>query len=229
VSLLGQLASSLAHELSQPLGAILRNTEAAELMLKAPAIDRDELQEIVADINRDDRRAGLVIERMRALLKDGQLELLPVALDGIVQDVLALVHVDSESRHVTIDRRLEPSLPKVHGDRIHLSQVLLNLILNAMDAVADLTPDRRRVVVGVGRCDERTVELYVADAGEGVRPDALARIFEPFYTTKTAGMGMGLAISRAIVEQHGGQINARNEPGRGARFSVMLPIDGRAA
>lgn len=229
VSLLGQLASSLAHELSQPLGAILRNAEAAELMLQAPTIDRVELQELVADIQRDDRRAGFVIERMRALLKGRQLELLPVALDGVVQDVLALVHADSESRHVTIDLELEPSLPKVQGDRVHLSQVLLNLILNAMDAVGDLTPERRRLVVGIGKRDERTIELYVADSGNGVSPDAVGQIFEPFFTTKTAGMGMGLAISRAIVERHGGQINLRNEPGRGARFSVCLPVGVVAA
>lgn len=229
VSLLGQLASSLAHELSQPLGAILRNTEAAELMLQAPAIDRDELQEVLADIRRDDHRAGLVIERMRALLKDRRLEMLPVALDDLVQDMLALVHADSNSRHVTIDCELAPSLPKVRGDRVQLSQVLLNLILNAMDAVAGLAPDRRRVVVGAGSRDERTVEMYVEDAGEGIGADALARIFEPFYTTKTTGMGMGLAISRTIVELHGGQIHVRNDPGRGARFSVMLPVDGVAA
>ena len=229
VSLLGQLASSLAHELSQPLGAILRNSEAAELMLRAPAIDRDELREVVADIQRDDRRAGLVIERIRALLKGRQLELLPIALDVVVQDVLTLVHADSASRHVSIDCRLEPSLPRVQGDRVHLSQVLLNLILNAIDAVADLSAERRHVVVGVRKNDERKIELYVADAGNGVRPDAVARIFEPFYTTKATGMGMGLAISRVIVDLHGGRIQVRNEPGGGARFSVSLPIGEEAA
>ena len=229
VSLLGQLASSLAHELSQPLGAILRNTEAAELMLQAPTIDREELQELVADIRRDDHRAGLVIERMRSLLKGRQLELLPVALDGVVQDVLALVHGDSESRHVKIDCQVEPSLPKVQGDRVHLSQVLLNLILNAMDAVANLAPDRRRVVVGAARNGERTIELYVADAGDGIAPGAVNQVFEPFYTTKPAGMGMGLAITRSIVERHGGRISLSNATGQGARFNVTLPIDAEAA
>ena len=229
VSLLGQLASSLAHELSQPLGAILRNTEAAELMLQASTIDREELQELVADIRRDDHRAGLVIERMRSLLKGRQLEMLPVALDGVVQDVLALVHADSESRHVRIDCELEPSLPKVQGDRVHLSQVLLNLILNAMDAVAHLTPERRRVTVGAARNGHQTVELYVADAGEGIPPDAVNQVFEPFFTTKPAGMGMGLAITRSIVERHGGRISLSNATGQGARFNVTLPIDSEAA
>lgn len=229
VSLLGQLASSLAHELSQPLGAILRNTEAAELMLRAPTLDRAELQELVADIHRDDRRAGLVIDRMRSLLKGRQLELLPISLDGVVQDVLDLVHADSASRHVSIDCRLDPALPKVRGDRVHLSQVLLNLILNGMDAVENMAPDRRRVIVGAGKSDERTIELFVADAGDGVPPDAVAQVFDPFYTTKPAGMGMGLAISRAIIERHGGRISLNNEPGRGARFSVILPIDREAA
>jgi two-component system, LuxR family, sensor kinase FixL len=229
VSLLGQLASSLAHELSQPLGAILRNTEAAELLLRASSIDREELQEIVADIQRDDRRAGLVIDRMRSLLKGRQLELLPISLDSVVQEVLALVHADSESRHISIDCRLEPSLPNVQGDRVHLSQVLLNLILNAMDAVAGQVTQRRRVTVGVGRPSHEAIELYVADAGDGVPPETAARIFEPFYTTKATGMGMGLAISRAIVESHGGRISLSNERGGGARFSVLLPIVGVAA
>ena len=229
VSMLGQLASSLAHELSQPLGAILRNTEAAELMLQASTVDVEALREIVVDIQRDDRRAGLVIERLRSLLKRRELELQPLAVDGIVQDVLTLVHSDSASRHVHIDCRLEPSLPAVLGDRVHLSQVLLNLLLNAMDAVTDLTPDRRRVVVGAGRNGDGTIELYVADTGNGVPPDVAAQIFEPFFTTKPAGMGMGLAISRSIVERHGGSISLSNEPGRGARFSVVLPIDTEAA
>ena len=112
---------------------------------------------------------------------------------------------------------------------MHLSQVLLNLILNAIDAVADLSAERRRVVVGVRKNDERKIELYVADAGNGVRPDDAARIFEPFYTTKATGMGLGLAISRVIVELHGGRIQVRNEPGGGARFSVSLPAEVEAA
>ena len=229
VTLLGQLASSIAHELSQPLGAILRNTEAAELMLRASTVDREALQELVADIQRDDRRAGLVIERLRALLKRRELDLQPLAVDGIVQDVLTLVHSDSAARHIHIDCRLDPSLPAVQGDRVHLSQVLLNLLLNAMDAVEDLTPDRRRVVVGAGKNGDGTIELYVADAGNGVPPDAAAQVFEPFFTTKPAGMGMGLAISRSIVESHGGRISVNNEPGQGARFSVVLPTAAEAA
>ena len=228
VTMLGQLATSLAHELSQPLGAILRNTEAAELMLEAQILDRESLKEVVADIQRDDRRAGQVIDRLRALLMRRQMDFQSLELDELVQDVLMLVRADSASRDVSIDFKLEPSLPRIKGDRVHLSQVLLNLILNAMDAVADLTPDRRRVAVGVGRSDELRIELYVADAGEGIPSDAAARIFEPFFTTKAAGMGMGLAISRSIVERHGGSISLTSEFGSGARFSVMLPIDGGA-
>ena len=192
VTMLGQLATSLAHELSQPLGAILRNTEAAELMLEAQILDRESLKEVVADIQRDDRRAGQVIDRLRALLMRRQMDFQPLELDELVQDVLMLVRADSASRDVSIDFKLEPSLPRIKGDRVHLSQVLLNLILNAMDAVADLTPDRRRVAVGVGRSDELRIELYVADAGEGIPSDAAARIFEPFFTTKAAGMGWDL-------------------------------------
>lgn len=224
VSLLGQLSSSLAHELSQPLGAILRNSEAAAMMLRAPTVDREELQAIVADIQRDDRRAGQVIDRLRALLKWRQVELLPTSVDGLIQDVLTLVRPDASLRHVYIESRLTPGLPAVDGDRVHLSQVLLNLFLNAMDAVSESPPDRWRVVVGARQRDARTVEIYVSDSGPGVPEDRIGKIFDPFFTTKASGMGMGLSVSRAIVESHGGQIDVRNETEGGATFSVTLPV-----
>jgi two-component system sensor kinase FixL len=229
VSLGGQLASSLAHELSQPLGAILRNSEAAASMLQAPILDREELQAIISDIRRDDSRAGQVIDRLRALLKHRRLDLQPIAVQEVVRDVLELVRTDAVARHVQIESALEPALPAVSGDRVHLSQVLLNLVINAMDAVSDLTPERRRVIVGAGRGNDGTLELHVTDFGGGVRPEAMSRIFEPFFTTKDAGMGMGLAISRALVETHGGRISVRNEPGGGARFTVTLPVAGGSA
>src|SRR5262245_35578119 len=227
VSMLGQLSTAMAHELSQPLGAILRNTEAAELLLRAPAPDLGELREIIGDIQRDDRRAGAVIDRLRAMLKRRQADLQPVAVDGLLQDVAALAGADAASRHVALECRIDPGLPPVSGDRVQLSQVLLNLVLNGMDAVAD-RPAMQRHVVLRGRHDGNgQVELSVTDSGHGIPRESVNRIFEPFYTTKANGMGMGLAISRTIVEAHGGRLAASNCAEGGAEFCVSLPAAER--
>jgi C4-dicarboxylate-specific signal transduction histidine kinase len=223
VSLLGTLASSLAHELSQPLGAILRNSEAAELVLGASEPDIEELKAIVADIHRDDRRASEVIDRLRALLKRKQMDFQPVAVEAMLQDVIALVRVDAASKHVAVECEIEPRLSPVSGDRVHLSQVMLNLIINAMDAVTDLEPARRRIVVRCRRTPESEIELAVSDSGPGIPPENLTRVFEPFFTTKAAGMGMGLSVSRTIVEAHGGRLTAANLPQGGAEFRITLP------
>jgi signal transduction histidine kinase len=229
VTTLGQLASSLAHELSQPLGAILRNAEAAELLLDRPSPDLAELRAIVTDIHRDDRRAGEVIERLRALLQRRQLRFEPISLDGLVRDVGALVRPDAVARHVLLEYDIAADLPNVSGDRVHLSQVLLNLMINALDATTD-TKRVRQIVVEARADDRRSVELAVTDRGNGIPPDRLNRIFEPFYTTKATGMGMGLSVSRTIVEAHGGRIWAENVRDGGARFRVVLPVtEGIAA
>ena len=221
VSVLGQLASSLAHELSQPLGAILRNAEAAEMLLQSAEPDLDELKAIVTDIHRDDRRAGEVIDRLRALLKRRQVVTQPLAIDSLVNDVQSLVRADAVSRHVAIDYSVEPRLPPVAGDRVHLSQVMINLIINAMDAVMDRAPAERRISVKAARAG-RFVELAVGDSGPGIPPAVLARIFEPFFTTKDSGMGMGLSVCRTIVTAHHGELTAENRPEGGAIFRVRL-------
>jgi PAS domain S-box-containing protein len=228
VSVLGQLASSLAHELSQPLGAILRNTEAAELLLESPRPDLEELQEIVSDIKRDDQRAGAVIDRLRSLLKRRQLEVRPIAPGGLVTDVGGLLRADALSRQVALEWDVQPGLATISGDRVHLSQVLINLIINAMDAVMAREPSQRRVRVSARSADGRTLELEVRDSGPGVPEDSLERIFEPFFTTRAAGMGMGLSICRTIVDAHGGTLEARNGPAGGAIFTVRLPFAGES-
>ena len=222
VSVLGQLASSLAHELSQPLGAILRNTEAAEMLLDAERPDVEELRAIVADIHRDDRRAGEVIDGLRALLKRRQMVSQTLFLDGLVNDVQAVIRADAVSRHVMIDWQVEPGLPPVAGDRVHLSQVLINLIINAMDAVMERAPADRRIAVQARRGAGQAVELSVSDSGPGIPPEILPRIFDPFYTTKDAGMGMGLSVCRTIVNAHRGTLTAENRPEGGATFRVSL-------
>ena len=224
VSMMGQLAASLAHEINQPLGAILRNAEAAELYLQQAPPDLDEIGAILADIRSDDERAGQVIDRMRGLLKRQSLDRRRLDLGEVVAEVAALVRVDAATRQVTVDLEVPGDLPPVQGDRVHLQQVLLNLILNGMDALNGAAVEDRRVSVAVRLDCEQTVEIAVSDAGPGIPAEALAQIFTPFFTTKPTGMGMGLAISRTIVEAHGGRIWAENRNGGGAAFRFTLPI-----
>lgn len=222
VTVLGQLVSSIAHELSQPLGAVLRNAEAAERLLCGATPDLAELREIIADIRKDDRRAADVIDRLRTLLKRRSLDAQPISVEGLVQDVASLVRSDAAARNVAIDYAIEPGLPLVSGDRVHLSQVLLNLIVNGMDAAVGDAAGRARVLVSACRCDEGSVELTVEDSGPGIPPGGEERIFEPFFTTKSGGMGMGLPVSRTIVEAHGGRLSVSAGRYGGAMFRMTL-------
>jgi len=225
VSMLGELSGSLAHELNQPLGSILRNAEAAELFLQQPAPDLEELRAILADIRKDEQRAGAVIQRMRSLLKRHEIELGPVDLNQLVAEIIGFIHQDAESRKVSITFEPVAGLPGVRADRILLQQVLLNLVLNAMDAVQSSAEDARRVTVELQRAG-RQVEVAVSDTGGGIPADLMAKIFEPFFTTKKTGMGMGLSISGSILEAHGSRLRAANLTAGGARFSFTLPIEG---
>ncbi|HOX55275.1 MAG TPA: ATP-binding protein [Candidatus Paceibacterota bacterium] len=229
VTLLGQLASALAHELSQPLGAILRNAEAAELMLGMPSPDWEELRAIVKDIRTDDQRAGQVIDRLRSLLKRRSLDLQPVALDDVIAEVLSLVQSDAAARRVKLGYFAAPGLPSTRGDRIHLQQVLLNLLLNAMDALGEAATKEPRVQVAVGRAGDGGVEVRVCDNGPGIPGELLERLFEPFFTTKTNGMGIGLPVSKTIIEAHQGRIWAENRPEGGACFCFTLPVNSGEA
>jgi len=231
VSVMGELAASVAHELNQPLGAILSNAEAAELFLKQDPPALGELSAILADIRKDDERAGEVIRRMKALLRKHELERQPLEVNPLVEDGLRLVSADAALRKIGISAELTPGLPPIRGDRIHLQQVLLNLILNAMEAMSKQPPERRRLTVRTSRTDDSAVELSVADSGPGIQPENLPRLFEPFFTTKESGIGMGLSISRKIVEAHHGRIWAENNPAGGAVFRVSLPmtLEGKQA
>ncbi len=224
VSTMGQLASGLAHEINQPLAAILRNAEAAELFLQAPSPDLDEVRAILTDIRLDDERAGNVIDRMRNLLSRRTLATERLDVGSLVGDVAALVRVDAATRHVKLDVDVAYDLPRILGDRVQLQQVLLNLILNGMDALNGARPEDRYVRVTAGLDNSGMVELAVADGGAGITPARLGQIFEPFFTTKSNGMGMGLAISRTIIEAHRGQLWAENQDGGGAVFRCTLPI-----
>jgi PAS domain S-box-containing protein len=228
VSTMGELAASVAHELNQPLGAILANAEAAELFLEQDPPALDELHAILAAIRKDDERAAEVIRRMRALLRKHELERQPLDLNALVQDVLQLIGGDAALRGISLATDLFPALPKISGDRVHLQQVLLNLILNGMDAMADQPRDRWRLSVRTRLGAHGQVELAVIDSGHGIEPDRLPRLFEPFYTSKPNGMGMGLSIARTIIEAHRGRIWAENNASGGAVFRITLPASDKA-
>jgi PAS domain S-box-containing protein len=229
ISTMGQLASSLAHEINQPLGAILRNAEAAELFMQDASPDLDEIRAILADIRKDDERAGSVIDRMRRLLKRQDLDTRPLDVDDLVRDVVAFVRTDAATRHSKVEVAVRDDLPPVLGDRVHLQQVLLNLIINGLDALDEAIREDRRVTVSALLDGAQTVEIVVSDTGNGIPADKLAHIFDPFFTTKPKGMGVGLSISRTIIEAHGGHLWAENNNGGGATFRFTLPIAEEAA
>jgi two-component system sensor kinase FixL len=222
VSTMNQLASSLAHELNQPLGAIMRNAEAGELFLQDPSPDLDEIRAILADIRRDDQRAGAVIDRMRSQLKRREVEHNLLDLNLLAGEVIALVFPEADARKVRIVLNPVSSLPQVRGDRVQLQQVLLNILINAMDAMNDSAPDDRRITVLIQAVDTQ-VEVAVSDSGCGMPADKLSHVFEPFFSTKPNGLGMGLAISRSIIEAHRGSIRAKNNEAGGATFTITLP------
>ena len=225
VAALGELASSLAHELNQPLTAILTNAQAARRFLDATPADLDELRECLEDIMQNDRRAGEVIRRMRPLLKKGgPAELLPLNLNDLVQNVLALISNDALLQRVSIEAVLAPALPLVYGDGVQIQQVILNLLVNAITAAATGPPAGRKVTVWTAAVDAHA-DLSVHDSGKGISEADLDRVFEPFFTTKQEGLGMGLAISRSIVQAHEGRIWAENDPAGGAIFRVRLPTE----
>ena len=221
---MGELAASVAHELNQPLGAILANAEAADLFLNQNPPALDELRDILTDIRKDDERASEVIRRMRALLRKHELERLPLEINSVAADVLQVVSSDAALRNVVISADLAPGLPKILGDRVHLQQVLLNLILNGMDAMAGELRERRRLSVRTRLSTGGLVEIAVVDSGHGIEPDKLPRVFEPFFSTKPNGMGMGLSISRTIIAAHYGRITAENNAAGGATFRITLPV-----
>ena len=223
ISLAGQLASTLAHEINQPLGAILRNAEAASMMLEAGNADQAELAAIVSDIRGDDQRAGAIIEHMRTLLRRRQPELHAVPLDQLVATVLALVRHDVVERRVVLSAQIPRDVKPVRGDAVLLQQVLLNLVFNSLDALEQVPPDSRRLVISARGLADGKVEVVVRDTGPGLPPEVLKRIFEPFHTTKANGMGMGLAICRSLVESMDGSIDANNQIDGGAAFRIVLP------
>jgi two-component system, LuxR family, sensor kinase FixL len=218
----GELTASIAHEINQPLGAILSNVDAAEMLLSSSTASLDEVRQILDEIRRDDLRASEVIRRLRMLLCKREMEIQPVDLNLVVTEVVWLTRVESDHRGVELKTELAGDLPAVRGDKVHLQQVFLNLFLNALDAMAD-TRERKQLTVRTVCKGDAVIE--VSDTGPGILPEQLPRIFDPFFSTKKDGMGIGLSLTRSLVESHGGRIWAENNPGGGASFRFTLPTD----
>lgn len=223
VATMGELTASLAHEINQPLAAILSNAQAGQRLLAAGATDGQEIGEILADIAADDRRAGEVIRRMRALLRKGETELTNLNVNNLVAEVVGLIHGEMILQNVSLALDLAPDPLLVHGDPVQLQQVLLNLVVNAMDGMKGIPGGSRRLALRTTRPNDRTVQVSVEDSGAGVPADRLEQVFEPFVTTKSHGIGLGLSICRSILQAHGGRIGCTNNAGRGATFWFTLP------
>ena len=219
----GELTASIAHEINQPLGSILTNAETAQAILKSPSPDISELNEIVDDILKDDRRANEVIRRMRSLLKKAPFELKNLDFNDVVRETVEFLSSLAVGRKVELVSVITPEVLSILGDRIQLQQVILNLVVNGIDAMRDTPTENRIISIRTSRVEE-FAELSVSDRGPGIPEDKLKQVFEPFFTSKAEGMGMGLSIARTITEAHHGLIWARNRGHGGASFRIRLPL-----
>ena len=224
-STLGGLTGAVAHEINQPLAAILSNAQAAQRFLAGGNPDMKEIAEILEDITRDDIRAAEVIRKIRSMLKKEEIQYESLNLNNVVHEILNVIYKDTVLAEVSIEEDFDPALAAVWGDRIQLQQVILNLVLNAAEAEKDKPFELRRVIVRTAEKDGHFAEVSVRDFGPGIEADNMVRLFEPFYTTKSGGLGMGLAISQDIVKSHRGEIRAVNNPYGGATFSFTVPFD----
>jgi signal transduction histidine kinase len=217
----GELTASIAHEINQPLGAILANAETADLILQSSNPDTAELKDIVKDILQDDRRATEVIRRMRSLLKKAPFELKSLDLNDVARETVEFL--STLPRKIEVVSVITPDVLPILGDRIQLQQVMLNLVVNGIDAMKDNSSENRIISIRTARV-ENFAELSVSDLGSGIPEDKIEEIFEPFFTSKAEGMGMGLSIARTIIEAHNGLISANNRDHGGATFRIRLPL-----
>jgi len=229
VTMLGELSGSLAHELNQPLTAILSNAQAAQKLLAGDAVDVSELREILAEIVDEDKHAGEVIQRLRVLFRKGEVghHFGNLDINQIVQDVLKLMRNDLVIHDITVESELAENLPVVQGDRVQLQQVLLNLVLNGCEAMADFDSSERQLLITSG-LENGAVRVSVTDRGGSIPEERIEQVFEPFFTTKANGMGLGLSVCRNIVGVHRGNIWVTNNPEGGATFHFSLPTNSQA-
>jgi C4-dicarboxylate-specific signal transduction histidine kinase len=220
---LNEMTASLAHELNQPLAAILSNAQAALRFLKSGKPDLNEFQEIMQDIISDDQRAGNVIRGLRSMMKREEGEKRPIVLNDILNDVIQIFRSEAIIRNVNIQIGYDGSLPPVLGDKGQLQQVVLNLIMNGAEAMSRNPSEQRKLILRTQRKNHH-IRVSVRDFGPGIDKENLERVFEPFFTTKGTGLGMGLAVCTSIIKSHGGRIWAENNSDGGATFFIELPI-----
>lgn len=225
VSMLGELSGALAHELQQPLTAILCNAAAAQLLIGGPGFQAEELREILEDIIRDDKHAGQIIQHLRSLLIRRETQAQRLEIADLIDGVMTLARSTLKKHEVRVHQRIEDDIPAMLGDRVELQQVMLNLVLNACESMsANSSGDRSLEIVAAFYAREGVVRISVLDCGSGISPDRLERIFDPFFTTKEGGLGLGLAVCHSIIVAHKGRLWATNRPARGAAFHFTLPI-----
>jgi C4-dicarboxylate-specific signal transduction histidine kinase len=222
VTALGELSASIAHEVGQPLSAIVTNGEACLRWLHRQPPDMEEIEDCVSEMTDQGNRAAEIVQRVRALMKGAPPDRAPIAINDVVEEAIAVIRRDIERQGGLLTRRLASGLPLILGDRVQLQQVLVNLITNAMQSMASVS-GRRELIVQSRLDPEGNVVVAVKDSGAGIQEANFPQLFEPFFTTRSSGMGMGLAISSSIVEAHRGQIWASNNPDGGATFSFSLP------
>jgi signal transduction histidine kinase len=223
----GELTAAISHEINQPLGAVQSNADAADMLLESDHPQLERVRQILGDIRAANLRASEVVQRLRALLVKEQHRKEALDLANVVDSVVRLIEGEASRRRVAIECEISTRPLTVVGDPVQLQQVLLNLLMNAMDAMAENGPERRRVRLRVWREDERSARIEVVDLGFGIPPRSFGHLFQSFYTTKKCGMGLGLSITRSIVHAHGGRITAANNAGGGATFTVRLPASAR--
>jgi PAS domain S-box-containing protein len=221
-SVLGELSGTIAHELNQPLTAILSNAETAQDLLGRKTIDLEKIQEIVADIIEEDNRAGEVISRIRKLLRKGKSASEPTDLNQLVESTLRLLHGEIVRRKTSLDVELAANLPTIFGDPVQLQQVLLNVIMNAMEAMSSKAPSQRAINITT-RANAKQVEVVIVDSGQGIAAEDQSQLFQPFFTTKEQGLGLGLSLCSTIVKSHGGKLSIENNAGGGATVMIALP------
>jgi PAS domain S-box-containing protein len=229
VATLGGLSGGIAHELSQPLASILANAQAAQLMLAASAPDLEHVGEILNDIVQEDYRAAQVIRHLRTLLQKGERSEAAISLNELIGSVLQLLHSELIARNIKVYTELKAGLPPISGDSVELQQVLINLIMNAIEAMASAPPSERGLSIVTAETNEGYVEASIRDRGPGISPDQLNRVFEPFITTKAGGLGLGLSICSTIVTIHRGRLNLRNASEGGVVATVLLPKSAQLA
>jgi len=222
-SRLGEFSASLAHELNQPLAAVVTSSQAAQRFLRSNPVDIERLREILQHVVQDSKRSAEVVRSMRAMLKRESQEKVPIAVDAVLDDVLIIFKGEAASRRVRIERQSQTALPLVMADKSQLQQVMLNLIMNAADAVSENMPENRKIFI-ITRLKDGKIQVAVRDTGTGIDPAGIDAIFEPLVTTKTRGMGMGLALCRTIIQEHGGRIRIENNADGGATATFELPV-----